>query len=74
MRAYKEAFLEQRDIRRRQDRALKEYDYVVECINSRRSGGQETQEKANNIYEQLLMRIKAEYEKELTELRSGPTP
>ena len=74
MRAYKEAFLEQREIRRRQDRALKEYDYVVECINSRRSGGQGTQEKANNIYEQLLMRIKAEYEKELTELRSGPTP
>jgi hypothetical protein len=78
MRAYKEAFLEQREVRRRQDKTLKEYDYVIECMNKRRAAppgrDQQAAEKTNNIYEQLLMRIKAEYEKELSELRNCPTP
>ena len=73
--AYKTAFLEQRDLRRRQEKALTEYEYVIDCMANRKhhQKGAPTQqaEKANSIYEQLLLRIKAEYERELNELKSG---
>jgi hypothetical protein len=34
-------------------------------------GAPQQNEKANSIYEQLLLRIKAEYERELNELKGG---
>jgi hypothetical protein len=34
-------------------------------------GGPQQTEKANSIYEQLLLRIKAEYERELNELKGA---
>ncbi len=60
MLAYKQCFLEQRDLRRRQDLVIKEYDYVVNCINNRNAG-----QLKMDVYGQLLLRIKQEYEKEL---------
>ena len=70
--AYKSAFLEQRDLRRRQEKALKEYEYVIECMTNRKQkGGPQQTEKVTSIYEQLLLRIKAEYERELNELKAG---
>jgi hypothetical protein len=36
-------------------------------------GAPQQAEKANSIYEQLLLRIKAEYERELNELKGGVT-
>jgi len=39
MRAYKQAFLEQRELRRRQEKTLKEYDYVIECMTKRKLAG-----------------------------------
>jgi len=75
--AYKSAFLEQRDLRRRQEKAIKEYEYVIECMTNRKQQhqkeGPQQAEKANSIYEQLLLRIKAEYERELSELKGGAT-
>ena len=74
--AYKTAFLEQRDLRRRQEKALTEYEYVIDCMANRKhdqKGAPQQAEKANSIYEQLLLRIKAEYERELNELKAGAT-
>ena len=35
VKAYKQAFLDQREIRRRQDKVIQEYEYVAECMGKR---------------------------------------
>ena len=34
--AYKQAFLDQREIRRCQEKTIKEYEYVIDCMTKRK--------------------------------------